>query len=125
MRIHYGIIDIFRSFDLDSFFVYPQINYFPKSYNLRKIFQFFNISPRHTIFIDDSIDEIIEATRSFREVVLTCRTQYFPGQEDDPYELKIQRPDQNGYYILNKLYISPFDDEEIEHYLKKKYPARK
>lgn len=67
------------------------------------------------------VDEIIEATRNFCEVVMTCRTQYFPGQEDDPYELKIKRPDEKGYYILNKLYISPFNEKEVKQYLNKKF----
>ena len=67
------------------------------------------------------VDEIIEATRNFREVVMTCRTQYFPGQEEDPYELKIRRPDEKGYYILNKLYLSPFTHKEVKRYLNKKF----
>lgn len=74
------------------------------------------------------IDEIIEVTRNFREVVITCRTQYFPGQEEDPYELKIKRPDEKGFYTLNKLYISPFNEQEVKKYLNKKvryYPIHK
>ena len=67
------------------------------------------------------VDEIIEATRNFREVVMTCRTQYFPGQENDPYELKVKRSDEKGFYVLNKLYLSPFDDKEVKRYLNKKY----
>lgn len=67
------------------------------------------------------VDEIIEATRNFCEVVLTCRTQYFPGQEADPYELKVKRPDEKGYYILNKLYLSPFTKREVNKYLNKKF----
>ncbi|MFM9948928.1 MAG: SUMF1/EgtB/PvdO family nonheme iron enzyme [Saprospiraceae bacterium] len=67
------------------------------------------------------VDVIIEATRNFCEVVMTCRTQYFPGQEDDPYELKVKRPDEKGYYRLNKLYVSPFTDLEVKQYLNKKY----
>lgn len=67
------------------------------------------------------VDEIIEATRSFAEVVMTCRTQYFPGQEDNPYELNIRRPDEKGFYVLNKLYLSPFNMEEVKRYLRKKY----
>lgn len=51
------------------------------------------------------VDEIIEATRNFCEVVMTCRTQYFPGQENDPYELKVKRSDEKGFYTLNKLYL--------------------
>jgi formylglycine-generating enzyme required for sulfatase activity len=67
------------------------------------------------------VDEIIEATRNFREVVMTCRTQYFPGQENDPYELKVKRSDEKGFYTLNKLYLSPFTDAEVRRYLNKKY----
>jgi hypothetical protein len=67
------------------------------------------------------INEIIEITQNFREVVITCRTQYFPGQEDDPYELEIKRPDEKGFCILNKLYISPFNEEEVKKYLNKKF----
>ncbi len=67
------------------------------------------------------VDEIIEATRYFCEVVMTCRTQYFPGQEDNPYELNVKRPDEKGFYVLNKLYISPFTAAEVHQYLKKKY----
>ncbi len=85
-----------------------------------------HILPKHAQTDEEAfqqrLDEIIETTKNFREVVITCRTQYFPGQEEDPYELKIQRPNQKGFYILNKLYISPFDDKEVDKYLKMKYP---
>jgi formylglycine-generating enzyme len=67
------------------------------------------------------LDDIIEATRNFAEVVMTCRTQYFPGQEDDPYELKVKRPDERGFYTLKKMYLSPFTMEEAKQYLRKKY----
>jgi len=67
------------------------------------------------------LDEIIEVVRDFREVVITSRTQYFPGQEDQPYELKIPRFDEKGFHTLAKLYLSPFDDREIKRYLNKKY----
>lgn len=67
------------------------------------------------------LDEIVELTRDFREVVITSRTQYFPGQEDKPYELKIPRFDEKGFHTLAKLYLSPFDDGEVQQYLRKKY----
>lgn len=69
----------------------------------------------------DRVDEIIEITKSFADIIITCRTQYFPGQEDDPYELKIRRPDEKGFYTLNKIYISPLNDKEVRCYLNKKY----
>jgi uncharacterized protein (TIGR02145 family) len=67
------------------------------------------------------LDEIIEVVQNFREVVITSRTQFFPEQEDRPYELKIPRFDGKGYHELCKLYISPFDPTEIKRYLNKKY----
>jgi formylglycine-generating enzyme required for sulfatase activity len=69
------------------------------------------------------LDEIIETVRDFREVVITSRTQYFPGQENEPYELKVPRFDDKGFHLLAKLYLSPFDNREIKHYLNKKYGA--
>ena len=67
------------------------------------------------------LDEIIETVRDFREVVITSRTQYFPGQESEPYELKIPRFDDKGFHTLAKFYLSPFDSTEITRYLNKKY----
>lgn len=67
------------------------------------------------------LDEIFRITRDFRDVIITSRTQYFPGQEDQPYELKIRRFDEKGFHKLSKLYLSPFDQREINKYLNKKY----
>ena len=67
------------------------------------------------------LDEIVELTRDFREVVITSRTQYFPGQENQAYELKVPRFDEKGFHTLAKLYLSPFSDKEVKQYLCKKY----
>ena len=67
------------------------------------------------------LDEIVELTRDFREVIITSRTQYFPGQENQAYELKVPRFDEKGFHTLAKLYLSPFDDMEVKKYLDKKY----
>ncbi len=67
------------------------------------------------------LDEIVELTRDFREIVITSRTQYFPGQEDKPYELKIPRFDDKGFHTMAKIYLAPFEDREIRQYLNKKY----
>ncbi len=67
------------------------------------------------------MDEFIAVARNFREVVITCRTQYFPGQEDDPYEINFKRPDGKGFYVLKKLYLSPFTEKEVKRYLNKKF----
>jgi formylglycine-generating enzyme required for sulfatase activity len=71
------------------------------------------------------LDEVIEAVRDFREVVITSRTQYFPEPKSDSYELKIPRFDEKGFHKLAKLYLSPFDGKEIKRYLNKKYGVLK
>jgi len=67
------------------------------------------------------LDELFDAVKDFRHVVITSRTQYFPGQEDDPYELNIPRYGETGFHTLAKMYLSPFDTSEIESYLNRKY----
>ncbi|MDR0231907.1 MAG: hypothetical protein LBI82_07285 [Dysgonamonadaceae bacterium] len=67
------------------------------------------------------LDEIFEITRDFRNVVITSRTQYFPAQEESPYELNIRRFGKDGFHKLSKLYLSPFDEKDIKKYLNKKF----
>ena len=67
------------------------------------------------------LDEVIETVQDFREVVITSRTQYFPGEESQPYELKIPNFNNDKFHVLAKFYLSPFDDNEIRRYLNKKY----
>ncbi len=72
-----------------------------------------------------TLDEVLDIVQDFREVIITSRTQYFPGQEDKPYKLEIPRFDEEGFHTLVKLYISPFDEKEIKCYLNKKYGVLK
>ncbi len=70
-------------------------------------------------------DEIAKLTQDFREVVITSRTQYFPGEEKEDYTLRIKNFSTDSYHKLVKLYLSPFDENEIKQYLNKKYGAIK
>lgn len=68
------------------------------------------------------LDEIVELVQYFREVVITSRSQYFPGQESEVYTLEVPKyGSEGGFHKLAKLYISPFDEREIEEYLNKKF----
>jgi len=67
------------------------------------------------------LDEILEVVRDFKEVIITSRTQYFPGQEEQPYELTIPRFDERGFHKLAKLYVTPFNEKEIKRYLYRKF----
>ena len=67
------------------------------------------------------LDNIVSSTMRFCDVVFTCRTQYFPQQELQDYELNIRKPDNRGFFKLNKYYLFPFSDLEVKKYLNKKY----
>jgi len=66
------------------------------------------------------LNRIAGQSLRFCDVVITCRTQYFPQQELQDYELNIHKPG-GGFYKLNKYYLFPFSDAEVGKYLNKKY----
>jgi formylglycine-generating enzyme len=70
---------------------------------------------------NERINQIISATYKFKDIVITCRTQYFPQQEKDDYELEIRRPDNKGRYKFQKYYIYPFSNKDVKKFLNKKY----
>jgi len=68
------------------------------------------------------MEEIIEKVWRFREVVITCRTQFFPSSDDEPQETGQQKFGvDGGEYIFYKLYLSVFDDNDVRKYLSKRY----
>ena len=89
---------------------------------------------RKTILLLDSLDEdpeafggdvrerlqdLMAATKGFRQVILTCRTQFFPKDAD------IEKPGRisvGDYERCNLLYLSPFSDEQVAEYLDKRFP---
>jgi hypothetical protein len=68
------------------------------------------------------INEIVQKTFRFRKVIITCRTQFFPSEEEEPKDTGIFKfGGDKGFHIFRKLYISPFDEKDIKRYLKKKF----
>lgn len=104
----------------------------------QKAFQYIDEIPEkeNTILLLDAFDEMIEAqqnhfkalkkvldkTDSFRLIVLTCRTQFFPSKEEEPKETGYFTAGESGEYHFQKAYLSVFDDRDVKKYLKKKYP---
>jgi len=70
---------------------------------------------------NDRVAHIAGETCNYKEVVITCRTQYFPQQEDDVYELNIKKTNGKGFHSFQKYYIFPFSDLDVTKYLNKKY----
>lgn len=68
------------------------------------------------------MEEILKKVFRFRKVIFTCRTQFFPSEEEEPGETGILRfGDKRGYHVFHKLYLSPFDDKDIKKYIRKKF----
>lgn len=91
----------------------------------------------NTILLLDAFDEdvqaihdykkrmgkILEKVWRFREVVITCRTQFFPCKKEEPHETGyFTYGSENKEYKFQKLYLSVFDDKAVKQYLYKRYP---
>ena len=99
------------------------------------------IDPKgNTILILDALDENADASNNldsfmrnlehiiqdFRFVILTSRTQFFPSEEAEPYKTGILKlSGDKGNFVFHKMYISPFSQEDVDAFLKKKYLKRK
>lgn len=70
--------------------------------------------------------DLLMLTCNFSRVLITCRTQFFPKEEEIPRETGIVRvgPQAAGEreYVFHKLYLSPFTDEQAKAYLKQRFP---
>lgn len=90
----------------------------------------------NSILILDALDENIEAVQDpvgymqrleqivdkFRVVIITCRTQFFANEEDEPQTWSvIQSTPGHQSLVYEKFYLSPIEDEDIKKYLEAKY----
>ncbi len=101
-------------------------------------------SPKSTVLFLDALDEdtlaivdhvarlrdLLELTRDFHKALITCRTQFFPKEEEIPKETGIVRigprsAGEKAQYAFHKLYLAPFTDEQVQQYLHQLYPVWK
>lgn len=90
----------------------------------------------NTILLLDGLDEdpqavrhyqkrmeaILKKVKDFRVVVFTCRTQFFPSEEDEPKETPVARfGSHQGFQEFAKMYLAPFAESDIKAFLNKKY----
>jgi formylglycine-generating enzyme required for sulfatase activity len=73
------------------------------------------------------LQELMEKCRDFRRVIITCRTQFFKRDEEIPPDTGIvrfgpRRAGQKAVYEFRKIYIAPFDDDDIQRYIARRYP---
>ena len=70
--------------------------------------------------VSERLEEILQCTTAFRQVIITVRTQFFPGGAPHPLE-SAGTVDVAGYRC-SLVYLSPFSDTQIEQYLQKIFP---
>lgn len=73
------------------------------------------------------IRELMDICRDYSRVIITCRTQFFPSDEEVPTETGVallgpRKAGEKGVYEFWKLYLSPFDDSDINRYLQRRFP---
>jgi hypothetical protein len=71
--------------------------------------------------------DLVQASSRFRHVLITCRTQFFAQDDEIPKEAGIIKvgpigPGDTREYSINKLYLSPFSEEQITRYLWRRFP---
>lgn len=79
--------------------------------------------------IDDHhgrIVELMSLCSKYKRVIITCRTQFFPTDEEIPVDTGIARirprkASEKRTYEFWKLYLTPFDDDDVDRYLKKRF----
>jgi hypothetical protein len=70
---------------------------------------------------------LIQSTRDFKRVLISSRTQFFAKEEEIPsrtgiikvYSLAAGEPKQ---YVFHKIYLSPFTDNQVDGYIRRRYP---
>lgn len=76
------------------------------------------------------LNNLIEKCWEFNRVLITCRSQLFLKEEEIPRETPILRtgPRKAGEshrYEIQRLYLLPFTKDQIERFIKKRYPIWK
>lgn len=70
---------------------------------------------------ESRLSTIIDKTKNFKQVLLTCRTQFFPSEHETPTQVNDSTYTEKGLHKFNKIYISIFDSADINSYLRKKF----
>lgn len=90
----------------------------------------------HSILLLDALDENLHASENFVEfrkqleevispfkfVVITCRSQFFPNEQEIPTSSSIRsNTSEKNLLSYNRVYICPFSYSDISKYIAKKY----
>ena len=76
----------------------------------------------------ERLKEIIDTASSFRTITISCRTQFFLSEENVPSKTGVSRIGavplkESKDHRFAKVYLSPFDDDQVDEFLKIRYPG--
>lgn len=88
-----------------------------------------------TILLLDAFDEDTEALKDYEKrmsqiltecrlfpfILITCRTQFFSSEAEEPYTTGQYSFGEQGQYYFQKLYLSYFNQKDINKYLRKRF----
>jgi len=75
----------------------------------------------------ERIAELLQYADGYRHVFITCRTQFFLSDDEIPRETGVLRmgvtqAGQSKEYQFYKIYLSPFSDDQVRSYLRRRLP---
>ncbi|MFL5383667.1 MAG: NACHT domain-containing protein [Longimicrobiaceae bacterium] len=96
---------------------------------------------RNTVLLLDALDEdtlaivdhrerirlLVEHTRDFYKVLISCRTQFFGKDEEIPTRTGVivvgsRAAGESAEHQFHKLYLAPFSEHQVDRYIRKLYP---
>lgn len=104
-------LDFLKKFDLESFFVYPHVNWEPKEENIRAIAEILNIGLDTVAFIDDNPFEL-ESVAQLLPGVRTYPAERYRELADAPeMQLKYDTPEARA---RARMYVDEAERRQIE-----------
>lgn len=71
---------------------------------------------------DARMKEILAIAKEFKQIVVTCRTQFFPSDKEIPDDTgDVTFGGEQNRYKFQRAYLSVFDESDINKYLKKRF----
>ncbi len=70
----------------------------------------------------ERLTKIIAKTIDFQTIIISSRTQFFPSHVHEPAKTGIlKHGGEKGEYEFKKLYVAPFDYDDVKRFTRKKY----
>lgn len=75
---------------------------------------------------NERMQELLKLGQNFKKLIITCRSQFFPSEEDIPRETNIPRigpvfAGSSKKYQIQRLYLLPFTSDDVRRYVDKRY----